>query len=586
MIPLLVSLVLLPLPTRTVRRSAQRLVQICMVAWQNSMARPTGQASTTMGAQLKMTTVPPTSIYGGRYRLTERIASGGMGDVWRATDELLRRSVAIKLLRREFGSVESFRQRFRFEAQAAAGLSHSGIAAVYDYGEETDSDGGHLAYIVMELVEGESLDVRLRRVNRLDAPETLDIVGQAARSVQAAHDRGIVHRDIKPANLLIREDGVVKVTDFGIARALDGSSFTQTGAMLGTVQYMSPEQLSGQTATPASDIYALGVLAYCCLAGQTPFVRDESVAVALAHVRDDVPPLPEDIPTDVSGLVFQMLAKDPSKRPASAGSVAANMFGLRNSLTLVASSSLSKSHLEDSVPVFDAADNHVSSRSAATGSDDATKSISLTGTPPTLIDRSMTAIYPKPAVPAGDRPHVRSRRWAVLGGLFVVAGGLAVLLPWLLSGPGNVTVPSVIGMSVSTARAKLQTQGLPTAPHLVDGHQSAGLVESQKPRAGAHVAKGSAVRLAVASGYVDLNSSQLVGRSSAEVAAAVSGLGLQVTEQSVTSTAASGSVVAVTPGGRLKLGTAVTVGVATAPIQTTPTSPPPEGKPGKKGHQD
>src|SRR5665213_1331584 len=185
-----------------------------------------------------MTTVPQGRAFGGRYRLSERIASGGMGDVWRATDELLGRNVAIKLLRSEFGDTELFRRRFRFEAQAAASLSHPGIAAVFDYGEEDGDSGDHRAYIVMELVEGESLDVRLRRLGRLGPSPTMDIVGQAARGLQAAHDRGIVHRDVKPANLLIRPDGMVKITDFGIARAIDGSALTQTGAMLGTVQYM------------------------------------------------------------------------------------------------------------------------------------------------------------------------------------------------------------------------------------------------------------------------------------------------------------------------------------------------------------
>src|SRR5665213_650153 len=212
-----------------------------------------------------MTTVSPDiPLLGGRYELSERIASGAMGDVWSASDYLLKRQVAVKIARSPYREDAIFRERFRLEAQAAAGLSHPGIASVFDYGEEVATNGEHVAYIVMELVDGESLNQLLTRSCPLDPARTLQIVSEVGEALQAAHDKGIVHRDIKPANVLIRSDGRVKITDFGIARAADAGALTQTGAMLGTVQYMAPEQLSGQTATGAADIYTHGMLAYLC----------------------------------------------------------------------------------------------------------------------------------------------------------------------------------------------------------------------------------------------------------------------------------------------------------------------------------
>ena len=281
-----------------------------------------------------MTTISRRSALDGRYVLTGLIASGGMGDVWRATDQRLRREVAVKVLRSEFAREDITRQRFQVEAQAVASLTAPGVASVYDYGEEVGSDGNRRAYIVMELVHGESLEERLHRDGRLGTSETLDVIAQAAVALQDAHDCGLIHRDIKPANLLLRTDGVVKLTDFGIVRVLDSTSLTQTGTMVGTVRYMSPEQLSGRKATPASDIYALGIVAYFCVAGHPPFDYDESMAVAMAHVSDPMPPMPPDVPREVAELISQMLAKDPSQRPSTATEVALRAAALRDSVQL------------------------------------------------------------------------------------------------------------------------------------------------------------------------------------------------------------------------------------------------------------
>ena len=260
-------------------------------------------------------------VLDGRYELIERIASGGMGEVWRGADQILGRPVAIKLLAAAHASDEQFRARFRAEARYAAALSHPGIARVFDYGETSPLGG---PYLVMELVNGEPLSTILEREGRLPADVTMDIVAQSARALDVAHQAGIVHRDIKPGNLLITADGTTKITDFGIAkaRASRDMNLTATGIVMGTALYVSPEQATGATVTGASDIYSLGVVAFECLAGQPPFIAEQPLAIAIMHKHDPVPPLPSDVPRPVADLVYAMLAKDPADRPDSARHVA------------------------------------------------------------------------------------------------------------------------------------------------------------------------------------------------------------------------------------------------------------------------
>ncbi|CAL9491797.1 Serine_threonine-protein kinase PknD [Nocardiopsis dassonvillei] len=257
------------------------------------------------------------TVLSDRYRLEEQIGSGGMGTVWKATDTLLNRPVAVKLLHPSQMAEPTARERFRTEGRITAGLSHPGIAQVFDYGEE---DGR--AFLIMELVVGEPLSQVLKERGGLTPDETLDFIGQAAQALAAAHARGVVHRDIKPGNLLVTGDGRLKLTDFGIARGDMSVTLTQTGMVMGTAQYISPEQASGRPATGASDLYALGVVAYECLAGEPPFTGDSPIALALAHTRDEPPPLPEHVPPELDDLVFLLLCKDPEDRPASAGDVA------------------------------------------------------------------------------------------------------------------------------------------------------------------------------------------------------------------------------------------------------------------------
>ena len=255
-----------------------------------------------------------------RYELIERIAAGGMGEVWRGSDQILGRPVAIKMLAAVHAGDEQFRARFRAEARYASSLAHPGITRVFDYGEHSPLGG---PYLVMELVDGQPLSEILERYGRLDPYVVLDIVAQAARALDAAHRAGIVHRDIKPGNLLIMADGTTKITDFGIAKAnLQDVNLTATGIVMGTALYVSPEQATGQPLAGSSDVYSLGVVAYECLAGDPPFVADQPLAIAIMHKHDPVPPLPSDVPRPVAELVYAMLAKEPGDRPPSARHVA------------------------------------------------------------------------------------------------------------------------------------------------------------------------------------------------------------------------------------------------------------------------
>jgi serine/threonine-protein kinase len=252
-------------------------------------------------------------IYGNRYRLVDRIAIGGMGEVWRAHDEVILRDVAIKILKPEFMGDPGFLERFRVEARHAARVDHVGIADVYDYGEGSGS-----AYLVMELVSGDSLARIIEKRIRLTGVEVLSIIEQTARALHAAHEDGLVHRDVKPGNLLITPGGKVKITDFGIARVADQVALTATGQVMGTVQYLAPEQATGKQATPSTDIYSLGIVAYEALTGRRPFTGESQMVIAMAQINDKPPAMGQDIDQRVQDLVLACLAKKPNQRPGSA----------------------------------------------------------------------------------------------------------------------------------------------------------------------------------------------------------------------------------------------------------------------------
>lgn len=251
-----------------------------------------------------------------RYLLDEVIGAGGYCTVWRATDTVLTRPVAVKLLHDAYAHQPEARARFRAEALHAGALAHQNIARVYDYGEP---EGGQ-AYLVMELIEGPSLD-RVLAGGRLDTGRTMDIVAQVAAGLQAAHSAGLIHRDIKPSNIMVTAEGAVRITDFGVAHSVGSVPVTATGTVVGSAAYIAPERVTGAPSGPASDLYALGIVAYECLAGARPFAGPP-LEVAIAHRDLPLPPLPAGVPAEVVAFVMVLTAKDPVWRPASAEDVA------------------------------------------------------------------------------------------------------------------------------------------------------------------------------------------------------------------------------------------------------------------------
>jgi serine/threonine-protein kinase len=267
-----------------------------------------------------VTRVEPGTVLGDRYRLDQRVASGGMADVWAAGDDVLQRRVAVKVMRPDADHEELFALRFRDEALHSAALIHTNIATLFDYGED---DG--VAFLVMELVDGKPLSALIKERGTIEGDQVRSIVGQCALALGVAHEARVVHRDVKPANILVREDGLVKLTDFGIARAVDASGHTRAGDLLGTPSYISPEQALGRPATGASDLYALGVVAHEMLSGAKPFDKPTPIATAMSHLHEAPPPLPDDVPEDLAGVIEDLLEKDPRNRPENARAVAVRL---------------------------------------------------------------------------------------------------------------------------------------------------------------------------------------------------------------------------------------------------------------------
>jgi len=493
-------------------------------------------------------TLAPDFTLGDRYRLEQRIAIGGMGEVWRATDALLGRRVAVKVLKPEYAADPHFVERFRNEARHTASLSDPGIANVFDYGEVGDK-----AYLVMEYVDGEPLSTVLARDGRLTPASTLDIVGQAALALQAAHEAGVIHRDVKPGNILIRPDGVVKVTDFGIARVVDAAPVTQTGMVVGTAAYLSPEQASGRSTTPASDIYSLGVVAYECLSGERPFRADSAVGVAMAHATATPPPLPKDVPPLVADFVMRAMEKDPARRQPSAGD-----FG-RTALALAAS-------LHDPDDTDDGAASPVAARGSS-----GTRLLTAAGAGE-MPARSVT-------VPDDDRQRRRVRNTMIAVGVAVVL--LGALLMRGCTGTTHVQMPRVVGQSYAKAAAALDKAGLHAQRRTLHSDAPVGTVLRQSERPGTSLSEGATVTLTVSSGprTTQVRASDLLGRPLADVVRALTAKHLHVTVVRTPSSAAAGTVTAVAPTGALREGSTVTVTVA------APIAPKHHDKP-KHGHGD
>ncbi len=460
-----------------------------------------------------------------RYRLDVLIGDGGMGEVWKAHDPVLDRVVAVKVIRSHLADDVTVRERLRNEAQLAGSLHHPGIVDVFDYGEHLGADGRTTPFIVMPFVEGITLAEVLSSRVALPLGETMAIVAEMANALKTAHGAGIVHRDLKPANVMLTSAGRVMILDFGIARSNAGASLTQTGAMVGTADYLSPEQAAGQPASYASDLYSLGIVAYTCLTGAPPFRRGTDVGTALAHLHSPVPSLPPEL-SSVDPLVRSMLSKEPSNRP-SAGDVAAAAAPMATHVPTSGRRATEAEHTRTDLGPVSGAHR------------DGTATMNV--------------------VPAGRR---RSRKALVLSSaalalVAIVVGGFAYA-----NRPVKIDVPNVVGMSSVEAASALGRADLTveTQETNVPGHK-AGEVIKQSVKPGTEVGEDALVELTVATGLFAVPK-DLVGKPYDEAAAALEDLGLKVNRAQKLSQEESDTVLSVEPSALAKAGDTITLTVS------------------------
>ncbi|WP_394940353.1 protein kinase [Psychromicrobium sp. YIM B11713] len=491
----------------------------------------------------------PTSgiTLGGRFQLTSRIAIGGMGEVWRAQDQLLGRTVAIKILKEEYTGDPGFLERFRAEARHTALLNHIGIANVFDYGEEAGS-----AYLVMELVPGQPLSAIIEQEHVLSPDRTLSIIAQTAEALAAAHAQGLVHRDVKPGNLLITPDDRVKITDFGIARLADQVPLTQTGQVMGTAQYLAPEQATGQSATGSSDIYSLGIIGYECLTGHRPFSGESQIAIALAQVNDAPPPLPESLPTPVRALLMSMLAKDPANRPADATRLAEAAEAIRRGDIQAAHAAVPGMLLFESAtgPITAPVDLGGTAPTSVVGAPIvAESSAPATSAMPTL-SRADALAAERQWQPEDDQeildgeeepPATRKRSpwtWPLVAlivlALFVIGALIANQAGWFNSRPNN-------SPSTSSSQAS-QSSSTPST--------SSSTPSTTTP---------SSTPSTSAPDTVTILPDQYLGKQFADVQNQLIGLGMQVDPEEVFDSSAAGTVLKISPTGAVKKGDAIKV---------------------------
>jgi beta-lactam-binding protein with PASTA domain/predicted Ser/Thr protein kinase len=455
------------------------------------------------------------TLIDGRYRVLRRLGTGGMAEVFLAEDQQLGRNVALKLLHRRFAEDPGFVERFRREAQAAAGLQHQNVVSVYDRGEFEDT-----YYIAMEYLPGRSLKQLIRDEAPLDPVRAIDIAIQILRAARFAHRRGIIHRDLKPHNVIVDDSGHAKVTDFGIARA-GASDMTETGSIMGTAQYLSPEQAQGHAVSARSDLYSVGVVLYEMLTGHVPFDGDSAVTIALKHVSEAPQPpsrFNPKVTPELEQTVLWTLNKDPADRPADAEQL----------ITVL-------EHCREAIVAGEAGQHTASMAALAAG---AAAGMPVEGVqepqpPPTEEAGSTNGSGELVAViaPEPEEPEPRRRTWLpwLLGVLVLLLVAGAAAAAYFLSRPKQRIVPHVVGQQVKVARTMLENVGLKGATVRKHSNQAPGIVIDADPSVGSKVDKGSTVTLTVSTGRSNVLVPNVQGESQSAATKALKHRGLKVT---------------------------------------------------------
>lgn len=429
-------------------------------------------------------------IFGQRYKLLEKIGSGGMANVYKGEDQVLNRFVAVKILHEQFSSDESFIARFKQEAQSAANLTHPNIVNIFDWGTENSS-----YYIIMEYLKGQNLKDYIADAGHLTWQESCDIGVQVANALSFAHKNDVIHRDIKPHNIIVTRDGAVKVTDFGIARA-GASNMTQTGAILGTAHYIAPEQAKGQTADARSDLYSLGLVLYESMAGQAPFTGDNPVTIAMKHVQEEIPSIKEinpHVPDSVIQILNKALAKSPEERYQSATEMKQDLSAAMKGLPVTASVPSE----QDTVIINKVPANNRANRRP-----------------------------PRPA------PKKKKKLWPVATFIIAIAV-IALVLSYMSASAGKkIEVPDITGMTLSEAKSALKNKklALQVLSREFSENVKKGLVIEQDPESGYLLEEGKPVKIILSKGIETTIVPSLYGKTQGEAEALLAEEGLNLGE--------------------------------------------------------
>ncbi len=490
------------------------------------------------------------ALIDGRYRVLSRLGAGGMADVFLAEDQQLSRKVALKLLHRRFAEDPGFVERFRREAQAAAGLQHPNVVGVYDRGA---FDGTY--YIAMEYLPGRTLKQLIRDEAPLEPVSAIDITIQILKAARFAHRRGVIHRDLKPQNVIIDESGHATVTDFGIARA-GASDMTETGSIMGTAQYLSPEQAQGHAVSPGSDLYSIGVILYEMLTGRVPFDAEAAVTIAIKHVSE-APALPSafnpNIPSDLERIVMWSLNKASAERPLDADQF---IDALEQVRAMIVSGT--------------GGQRTTSFAAFAYGAGTATAV-------PDTTPHGTGSVIAAPWGPPGEPPEEQRRRlrWPWMVGLLVLllaAGGVGA---YLLTRPTKRIVPKVVGQSLQDASANVQNAGFNPNIIQVTNSKKAGTVIRQDPQPGTRANEGSTVTLTVSTGPGSTTVPSVSGESQKQAEKSIKQAQLKVgrIETETSDTTPAGDATHTEPGAGVSLpvGSKVTLFISTGkPLVTVP----------------